>query len=60
MVWEGSVKAGEIYDGYGEHGLNAEGVQQDFGRHYDFLWHRAVDEDVELAINWLKEIAVFS
>ncbi|PCH34043.1 FAD/NAD(P)-binding domain-containing protein [Wolfiporia cocos MD-104 SS10] len=57
MVWNGSYNTGKIYDGKGEHGLNADGVKQDIGTRWDDVWHHEVDDDVTLAVAWLKEIS---
>ncbi|EED78110.1 predicted protein [Postia placenta Mad-698-R] len=54
MVWEGSVKAGEIYDGYGEHGLSPQGIQEDLGGMWDRVWHHDVEDDVKSAVSWLR------
>ncbi|KZT08532.1 FAD/NAD(P)-binding domain-containing protein [Laetiporus sulphureus 93-53] len=59
MVWDGSVRAGEIYDGYGEHGLSAEGVTEDLGRLWDPVWYHNLDDDLQSAVKWLRETSAF-
>ncbi|KZT08533.1 FAD/NAD(P)-binding domain-containing protein [Laetiporus sulphureus 93-53] len=60
MVWNGSMRAGEIYDGWGEHGLSAEGVEQDIKRMWDPVWHHDINDDVRDAVEGLKDAGVLA
>lgn len=60
MVWEASYKAGRVYDGFGDHGLSPEGVKQDIGRQWDPVYKHDIDNDIEQAVAWLKEMSVFA
>jgi salicylate hydroxylase len=58
-VWEGSVRAGDIYEGYGKHGSSDEGRRRDLEGQWDFVWHRGVDDDMHAALKVLQERGVF-
>ncbi|KAI0697527.1 FAD/NAD-P-binding domain-containing protein [Cytidiella melzeri] len=46
-VWEGSVRAAEIYEGHGKHGSTNEGRRQDLEGIWSFVWHHEPDEDFQ-------------
>ncbi|KAH9937365.1 uncharacterized protein B0H18DRAFT_1206226 [Fomitopsis serialis] len=54
MVWEGSLRAGKIYDGWGDGGLNPEGAAKDLGTQWAPVWFHDVDDNVRAAIDELK------
>ncbi|OSX66927.1 hypothetical protein POSPLADRAFT_1072093 [Postia placenta MAD-698-R-SB12] len=60
MVWEASYRAGRVYDGFGDHGLSPEGVEQDIGRQWDPVYKHDIDNDIEQAVAWLKEMFIFA
>ncbi|OCH96428.1 FAD/NAD(P)-binding domain-containing protein [Obba rivulosa] len=60
MVWKGSERAGEIYDGCGKHGLSAEGIQTDGDGQWSPVWHHDMNDDMQTALQWLKDTGVFS
>ncbi|CCL98087.1 uncharacterized protein FIBRA_00081 [Fibroporia radiculosa] len=60
MVWNGSYRAGRIYDGAAEHDQSPEGVSEDIGRMWDPVIHHDVRDQVQSAVDWLKETLVFT
>lgn len=58
-VWEGSVRAVEVYEGYGPHGATAEGRRRDLTGSWDFVWHHGVDDDFHAALKLLYERGTF-
>jgi len=60
MVWEGSVKVGRIYDGYGEHGLSSEGLAKDLDGIWDPIHYHDVDNDIPVVEGWLRDAGVFN
>jgi len=59
MVWDASARAGRIYDGYGEHGLSADGLAKDIYRMWDPVIHHDVNDDIRIAEGWLRDTGVF-
>ncbi|EPT01591.1 FAD/NAD-binding domain-containing protein [Fomitopsis schrenkii] len=60
MVWEGSYKAGRAYDGWGEHGLNVDGLAKDIGTQWDPVWFHDINDDIRAAIDELKAEGVYA
>ena len=60
MVWEGSYKAGRSYDGWGEHGLSAEGLAKDIGTQWHPVWFHDIDDDIRAAVDELKAEGVYA
>ena len=58
-VWDGSVRAADIYEGYGEHGRSNEGKVQDLTGLWSFVWHHNADDDYSEAIKVLQERGIF-
>ncbi|KZT74947.1 FAD/NAD(P)-binding domain-containing protein [Daedalea quercina L-15889] len=59
MVWEGSYRAGKIYDGCGEHGFSPEGVTKDIGTQWAPVWFHDVDDDIHNAVDELRAEGAF-
>ncbi|KAH9835875.1 uncharacterized protein C8Q71DRAFT_797371 [Rhodofomes roseus] len=54
MVWDATFRAGKIYDGWGDHGVSAEGIAQDIGTQWAPVWFHDVDDDIRAAVDELK------
>ncbi|KAI0782424.1 hypothetical protein BC629DRAFT_554712 [Irpex lacteus] len=59
-VWDGSMRAGDIYEGYGEHGRAKKGMAQDLANLWSFVWSHDAEADYAKALKLLQEAAVFS
>ncbi len=54
------MRAGDIYEGYGEHGRAKEGMAQDLANLWSFVWSHDAEADYAKALKLLQEAAVFS
>lgn len=61
MVQVRSQQAGNAYEGHGASGpgFTKEGLMKDVIGQWDDIWHHDLDEDVEKAVEWLKEADAF-
>ena len=58
-VWEGSVYAGCIYEGYGKSQPFPEGLQEDLPGLWDFVWQHGLEDDLRAAEQILSDSGVF-
>ena len=58
-VWDGSLRAGRIYDYHGESGALPEGIQSDLRGIRDFIRDYDLGADEQRAIRTLRERGVF-
>ncbi|KAI0347664.1 FAD/NAD-P-binding domain-containing protein [Trametopsis cervina] len=58
-VWEASIRAADIYEGYGEHGASNEARRRDLEGIWDWVWHHGADEDYHLALEMLRSQGLF-
>ncbi|PSR73847.1 hypothetical protein PHLCEN_2v10329 [Hermanssonia centrifuga] len=59
-VWEGSMRAGEIYEGYGISGSSREGLRKDLEDLPEFVWIRELNQDMQDATARLQQLGVFT
>lgn len=59
-VWEGSVRAGRIFDGHGPSGPTPEGVRKDLAGIWDMVWRRDLHAEEQRAVRILQERGVFA
>ncbi|KAJ3543230.1 hypothetical protein NM688_g5882 [Phlebia brevispora] len=59
-VWEGSVHAGRVVDGYGPSGMSADGLRKDIPGMWDFVWRHDMEGNVQQAVQTLEERGVFT
>jgi len=55
-----SIKAGRIYDGYGEHGLSSEGLAKDTDSMWSPIVYHDVNDDIPVVEGWLRDAGVFN
>ncbi|KAI0784966.1 hypothetical protein C8Q75DRAFT_723504 [Abortiporus biennis] len=58
-VWDGSVAAGNSYEGHGKSGYSIEGVRKDLTGIWDGVWHHDLNQDVRAAVNYLEQNGAF-
>lgn len=59
-VWHGSLKAGEVYDGWGPHKLDFEGIQEDLIAIFPPVWDYDIDKEVEADVERLRELGIYN
>lgn len=59
MVWEGSLTAGNTYEGRGKHGFTVEGLREDLHEQWEPVWRHELTDDLRVALTYLQETAVF-
>lgn len=60
MIWDGSLAAGNCYEGHGTHGFTIEGVRSDLTGQWDPVWHHDLLEDIQRAVDHLKEGGIYA
>lgn len=60
FVLRGSIRAGRIYEGFGESGPSAEGIKKDIEGMYEKVWHHDLEGDVKEAVKGLRAEGAFS
>ncbi|KAJ3489228.1 hypothetical protein NLI96_g2278 [Meripilus lineatus] len=58
-IWDGSLAAGNCYEGHGKHGFTTEGVRNDLTGQWDHVWHHDIVKDIQTAVEYLREIGTF-
>ncbi len=58
-VWEGSIRAGDIYEGYGISGSSPEGMRKDLEGIADFVWEHDLNQDMQQATIRLQQLGIF-
>lgn len=58
-VWEGSVRAARIYEGYGDHGSTDEGRREDLTGLWNFVWHHGIADNFDAAVESLNQQGVY-
>jgi len=59
-IWDGSLAAGNSYEGYGKNGYSVEGVKKDLEGIWDYVWYYDLGKDVGRGERLLERIGVFS
>lgn len=59
-VWEGSVYAGSIFEGYGKSQPFPEGLREDLPGLWDFIWYHGLEDDLHAAEQILEDAGVFT
>lgn len=59
MVWNASFKAGEVYDGYGPHKLDIDGVGADLTGINLPAWDHDIEGQVQGATSWLHKAGAY-
>lgn len=58
-MWEGSLGAVGVYEDYEADGSTKEACRQRLVGLWDYVWHHGLDDDLNAAVELLKQRGVF-